>query len=168
MELTFKWKEQEVTTQVYIHAQGNKGEPCLLGTYVVIPFGLMKPDPDLEEQEVGQNSSTTHTVNLVRIARIPGYYAVIGKGKMINRTHLGKHVIFDPDPMWMATNGVQMELSILEPDDMEMVDLVICNLEGSTKKLGLSQGIGTACNLPAEDELVTQVSMVRGSHSDAQ
>ena len=168
VELTFKWKEQEVTTQVYIRAEGNKGEPCLLGTNVVIPLGLMKPDPDLEEQEVGQNSSTTHTVNLVSVARIPGYCAVIGKGKVTNSTNLGKHVIFDPDPRWMTTNGVEMEPSILEPDNKGMVDLVICNVEGSTKKLSSSLGIGTACNLPAEDELVTQVSMVRGRYSDAQ
>ena len=161
VELTFKWKEQEVTTQVYIRAQGNKGEPCLLGTNVVIPLGLMKPDPDLEEQEVGQNSSTTHTVKQVRVVRIPGYCAVIGKGKVTDSTYLGKQVTFDPDPMWMATNGVQIELFILEPDDKGMVDLFICNLEGVTKKLSVSQGIGTACNLPVEDELVTQVSMVR-------
>ena len=55
---------------------------------------------------------------------------------------------------------------ILKPDDKGMINLVICNLEGSTKKLSLSQGIGTVCNL--EDELVTQVSMVRSRHSDAQ
>ena len=53
VELIIKWKEQEVTTQVYIQAQGNKGEPCLLGTNVVILLELMKPDPNLEEQEVG-------------------------------------------------------------------------------------------------------------------
>ena len=153
---------------MYIRAQGNKGEPCLLGTNVVKPLGLMKPDPDLEEQEVGQNSSTTHMVNLVRVARIPGYCAVIGKGKVTDSTYVGKHVIFDPDPIWMATNGLQMEPSILEPDDKGMVDLFICNLEGITKKLSVSQGIGSACNLPVEDELVTQVSMVRGRRSDTQ
>ena len=54
-----------------------------------------------------------------------------------------------------------MELSILEPDDKGMVNLVICNLEGSTKKL-------SSCNLPAEDKLVTQVSMVRGRCSGTQ
>ena len=55
VELTFKWKEQEITTLVYIWAQGNKGKPCLLGTKVVISLGLMEPDPGLEEKEVGQN-----------------------------------------------------------------------------------------------------------------
>ena len=79
VDLTFKWKEQEVTTQVYIRAQGNKGEPCLLGTNMVIPLWLMRPDPDLEKQEVEQNSRTTHTVNLVRIVRIPEYCAVISQ-----------------------------------------------------------------------------------------
>ena len=56
---------------------------------------------------------------------------------------------------------------ILKPDDKGMIVLVICNLEGSTKKLSLSQEIENVCNL--EDELVTQqVSMVRSRHSDSQ
>ena len=104
VELIIKWKEQEVTSQVYIWAQGNKGEPCLLGTNVVILLELMKPDPNLEEQEVGQNSSTTHIINLVKVARIPGNCAGIGKGKVTNCSYLGKHIIFDPHPTWMAIN----------------------------------------------------------------
>ena len=49
---------------------------------MVILLELMKPDPNLEEQEVGQNSSTTHIINLVKVARIPGNCAGIGKGKV--------------------------------------------------------------------------------------
>ena len=42
VELTFRWKGKEVTT--YTRAKGSKGELCLLGTYVIIPSGLMVPD----------------------------------------------------------------------------------------------------------------------------
>ena len=93
MELTFKWKEQKVTT--YVSVRSGSRQPCLLGTNVVIPLGLMKCDPDLEGQEIEQNSRTTHLVNLVRVAnlRIPGYCAAIRKGKVTNSTYLGKHYI---------------------------------------------------------------------------
>ena len=109
VELIIKWKEQKVTSQVYIQAQGNKGEPCLLRTNVVILLELMKSDPNLEEQEVGKNSSTAHIINLVKVARISGNCAGIGKAKVTNCSYLGKHIIFDPHPTWMATNGVQVD-----------------------------------------------------------
>ena len=51
---------------------------------MVILLELMKPDPNLEEQEVGQNSSTTYIINLVKIARVPGNCVGIGKGKVTN------------------------------------------------------------------------------------
>ena len=70
--------------------------------------------------------------------------------------------------MIRTTVLVQMKLSILEPDNKGMVDLVICYLERNTKNLDLSQGIGIVCSLLAEYELVTQVSLVTGRHSDAQ
>ena len=57
VNLTFRWGDKTVTTPVYIRSdQTAKGEPCLLGTNVVTPLGLMVPSESVEARG-GQSAS---------------------------------------------------------------------------------------------------------------
>lgn len=50
VNLTFRWGDKTFTTPVYIRSdQAAKGEPCLLGTNIVMPLGLMVPSESVEE-----------------------------------------------------------------------------------------------------------------------
>ena len=55
---------------VYLRSnQGPVTEPCLLGTNVVLPLGLMVPGPSVETKEVGQGE--VGTVRLIKSERVP-------------------------------------------------------------------------------------------------
>ena len=75
VELTFRWKGKEVTTPTYIRAECSRGEPCLLGTNVVIPLGMMVPDSGVEArggQDVpGVAAGVGARVHLVDSVRVP-------------------------------------------------------------------------------------------------
>ena len=44
--MTFEWGGKSVASTVFLRSDlGVRGEPCLLGTNVVIPLGLMVPGP---------------------------------------------------------------------------------------------------------------------------
>ena len=68
VDLEFEWQGNRLTAPVYLKSdQGPKGEPCLLGTNVVIPLGLMVPGPGVRPQEVGAGDAGT--VRLVSAQR---------------------------------------------------------------------------------------------------
>ena len=49
VELTFEWGGKSVTSTVFLRSDlGVGGEPCLLGTNMVIPLGLTVLDPGVE------------------------------------------------------------------------------------------------------------------------
>ena len=53
VDLTFSWQGKTVKAPVYIRSDvGRGGEPCLLGTNVVMPLGLMTPAPGVEPEDV--------------------------------------------------------------------------------------------------------------------
>ena len=82
VNLNFRWKDKTVTAPAYIRAERCRGEPCLLGTNVVISLGLMIPDPDLEVRGNGfrKERGVSVGVCLVGTVRVPGRSAVCVKG----------------------------------------------------------------------------------------
>ena len=68
-ELTFRWKDRTVTATAYIWSDLVSGEPCLLGTNVVMPLKLMVPDVGVEAR--GGSVSVEGIVHLIGTHRIP-------------------------------------------------------------------------------------------------
>ena len=53
VDLEFSYQDKQIITAVYLRSdQGTAGEPCLLGTNVVIPLGLMVPGPGVATKEL--------------------------------------------------------------------------------------------------------------------
>ena len=77
--LSFKWKDKAVTTSVYVRSDQSNGEPCLLGTIVVMPLGLMTPDPDFDVQHRSSVKDAPVKVRLVSGTRIPLGHALRSK-----------------------------------------------------------------------------------------
>ena len=172
VELTFRWKGKEVTTPTYIRAERSRGEPCLLGTNVVIPLGLMVPYLGMEArggQDVpGVAAGVGARVHLVDSVRVPARTAVIVKGKIEAGGCVGMPLMFNPDDRWMAGEGLQLETSLLEADSDGLVDLVVCNPEGMTKMVRDAGSVGIVEIVDeeeeewVEDQPVVHVSFVRG------
>ena len=112
VELTFEWKGKTVRTTVYILSDlGISGEPCLLGTNVVIPLGLMTPGLGVEPSK-----PATSLVHLVQNAKIPGNSTVYVKAQVRLPPGSDKSAICQPDSSWLNAMGLQAEDSIVERD----------------------------------------------------
>ena len=74
VDLTFSWQGKTVKAPVYIRSDvGRGGEPCLLGTNVVIPLGLMTPAPGVEPRgpEDVECPGQSARIQLVQGVRVP-------------------------------------------------------------------------------------------------
>ena len=82
VDLTFSWQGKTVKSPVYVHNdECGSGEPCLLGTKVVIPLGLMTPALGVEPK--GQESlQQAACVQLFQGVRVPAGCAVMAKVKV--------------------------------------------------------------------------------------
>ena len=82
MDLTFSWQGKTVNSPVYLHSEvGGNGEPCLLGTNIVIPLGLMTPAPGVEPK-ISEDVNQVAHIQLVRGVRIPAGCAVMAEVKI--------------------------------------------------------------------------------------
>ena len=78
----------------------------------------------------------------------------------------GKPILFNPDLTWQAVEGVELETSLLSPDEDGMVSQLVYNRTGTTKKLRGEDVIGTAEPVELEQpatrdaDVTVQVSMV--------
>ena len=82
VNLTLRWKDKTVTTPVYIRSdQVAKGEPCLLGTNVVMPLGLMVPSKGVEARGGPRGSPPgappTADTAQVCLVGVQGYQAIV-------------------------------------------------------------------------------------------
>ena len=91
VELKFEWKGSRVTAPVYLRSnQGTIGEPCLLGTNVVMPLGLMIPGPgvsthtgplgDVEKSYPSEISEAS--VRLISSCRVPAQTSVVVEAEL--------------------------------------------------------------------------------------
>ena len=70
VNLEFSYQGQRVTVPVYLRSdQGLAGEPCLLGTNVVLLLGLMVPGLGVQARELGV--AEVGVVRLIRAERVP-------------------------------------------------------------------------------------------------
>lgn len=76
VNLEFSYQGQKVTVPVYLRLdQGPAGEPCLLGTNVVLPLGLMVPGLGVQARELGV--AEVSVVRLIRAERVPSQCGVV-------------------------------------------------------------------------------------------
>ena len=139
VELTFEWGGKSVTSTVFLRSDlGVGGEPCLLGTNVVIPLGLMVPGPGVEPR----GGDRSPTVCFIQPKRVPGGGAVIIKAKLPNSTPSTDSVFFQPNQRWMADTGLKIEESVVQPDDEGCVHLLVQNPSRDTHKLSIGTPVG--------------------------
>ena len=76
MDMEISWRKKSVTVLVYIWSASDPGgEPCLLGSNVAIPLGLMVPGegPEADSCEYQQQGTQpSSTVRLIQATRVPG------------------------------------------------------------------------------------------------
>ena len=117
VDLEFSYQDKQIITAVYLRSdQGTAGEPCLLGTNVVIPLGLMVPGPGVATKELGLTQ--VGTVRLVRAERIPSQCGVVMDAQLT------------------------LEHMLVEPDSAGKVSIVVTNPSYSEVKLDTGQCVG--------------------------
>ena len=110
VDLEFEWQGNQLTAPVYLKSdQGPKGEPCLLGTNVVIPLGLMVPGPGVRPQKVG--AGDTGTVRLVSAQRVPSRCGVVVDA-IIEGCCKGPVMV---EPV-VGSSGIELECMVVEAD----------------------------------------------------
>ena len=126
VNLTFRWEDKTVTTPVYIRSdQAAKGEPCLLGTNVVMPLGLMVPS-EVMKARGGQSASppvtplTVTTTNsarvcLVGVQRAPSRCATVVTAKLQEPVTEETFVLFEQDQKWTGGTELWIEDSLIRP-----------------------------------------------------
>ena len=141
VELCFEWNGERVTTVVYLKSElGTGGEPCLLGTNVVIPLGLMVPGDGVETRQAKAKPS----VRLVQGKRVPSHSAVVVKAQLETDELSDASVVFEPNRNWMNETGLQAEESVLGADHEGFVHLLIQNPTHHTRKLDVGATVGHA------------------------
>ena len=147
VELTFTWKDKAVTTPAYIRSElAGHNDSCLLGTNVIVPLGLMVPDSGVEAREGAVNVQTAPaheaTVHLVGATRIPSRSAAVVTAEVSSIAGRGQPVVFEPDDTWLAESRLQIEDSLLDPEETGLVRLMIHNPTSETKRLDAGCSIG--------------------------
>ena len=72
VDLQFEFQGKKVTAPVYVRAKRQvQSEPCLFGTNMIDPLGLMCPASRVEPTETEDNPSRHTTVRLVQAQKIP-------------------------------------------------------------------------------------------------
>ena len=80
VELPITWNGQTATIPVYLRSElGVDGEPCLLGTNIVVPMGMMVPGPGVQPRTAGvdllRSSELKAAVQLVQAQCLPSHCA---------------------------------------------------------------------------------------------
>ena len=146
VDLEFEWQGKSVTTTVYLRSDlGTQGEPCLLGTNVVIPLGLMVPGVGVEPR--GGDSTvegrTNPVVQLVQAKRVPGCSAMFLKARMDTELS-GGAVVFEPSRSWLEDTGLHMEESVLTTDAQGYVHVLVQNPTANAKRISAGALVGKA------------------------
>ena len=105
---------------------------------MVIPLGLMAPGPGVEPR----GGDRSPTVCFVQPKRVSGGAAVFVKAKLPDDTPTIDPVVFQPNRQWMTNTGLQIEESVLQPDDEGYVHLLVQNPSCKTHKLSAGASVG--------------------------
>lgn len=120
VDLTFSWQGKTVRSPVYLRSDvGGSGEPCLLGTNVVIPLGLMTPAPGVEPRgpEGMQWPEQCARIQLVQGVRVPAGCAVMAEVQISGTLRAEDTFLFEPSMEVREKTGLQLEDILLDPDD---------------------------------------------------
>ena len=135
VDLEFHYQDKHIITAVYLRSdQGTASEPCLLGTNVVIPLGLMVPGPGVATKELGLTQ--VGTVWMMRAERIPGV-VMDAQIEGIQGT-----AIVEPLQSVLEEAGLTLEHMLVEPDSAGKVSIVVTNPSYSEVKLDTGQCVG--------------------------
>ena len=180
VDLEFQWKGKSVTTPAYLRADdGNGVEPCLLGTNVTTPLGLMTPAPGVEPKSEQSEPKSDNplcpeaTVHLIQAQRIPGRNDAIVYAQLDGLISRPEDVLFEPNGEWLKQTGLQVEDCLLTPDEDKKICLIIRNPTPEAKKLASNLAIGRVERPENPPETVThavcmQKEEVNDSTNDAQ
>ena len=124
VDLEFQWKGKSVITPAYLRADDENGvEPCLPGTNVTTPLGLMTPASGVEprgEQSEQKPDSPLHpeaVVRLIQAQRIPGHSDAVVYAQLDGPISRPEEVLFEPNDEWLMQTGLQVEDCLLTPDE---------------------------------------------------
>ena len=101
------------------------GEPCLLGTNVEIPLGMMVPAPDVQPHEVPPNAEGV--VQLLQPHRVPSQCAKLVEAEFGLSGQPSRLLWFKPDTMIRETMGLQMEESVVSRRDGNRIVVLVKN-----------------------------------------
>ena len=119
---------------------------------MIVPLGLMVPDLGVEArggaEPVKPNPSPAceAQVQLIGVTRIPSRCVAVVTAEVSNLS--GRQpVVFEPDDTWLEESRLQVEDSLLDPDEAGRVNLVIHNPTSETRRLeaGCSIGVAMPC-----------------------
>ena len=125
---------------------------------MIVPLGLMVPDSGVEARGGAVNVETAPAheapVHLVGATRIPSSCAAVVTAEVSSIAGRGQPVVLEPDDTWLAESRLQVEDSLLDPEETELVRLVILNPTSETKRLDAGCSIGQAipCVDPDQSE----------------
>lgn len=119
-----------------------KQETYLLGTNVVLPLGLMKQDSGAKLRG-GEPSPTTMVDQDARVQLLEATHIPICCATKVSNPRRGTQaMVFKPDISWIAESRVQMEDTLLEPDENGRVSVVIHNPTSVPLRLTVDWQIG--------------------------
>ena len=152
-ELTLTWRGRAITTTVYIRSDPRTvGEPCLLGTNVVMPLALMAPAPgvvprgDDNSQTEPTDTGSSREVRLVQSQRIPPRSSVVVQAQVDRHQSLSKELIVESNQQFQRDTGMVLEDSLVRVEEGGLVQLVVSNPSNVTKHLLSHAALGAAEN----------------------
>lgn len=139
VNVTFEWQGRFVEATVYLRSDlGGGGEPCLLGTNVVIPLDLMTPAPGVEPRG-GDVCLKEPMVQLIQAKRVPDGGATFIQARMPDTKLADPPIVFEPNRYWLKDSGLQVEESILHADKDGYLQVLVANPTTTRKNLLVEQ-----------------------------
>jgi len=150
VDLEFEFNGKKVVVPVYLRADRHTGsEPCLLGTNVVCPLGLMCPGVGVEPIGGEDSSSLSAVVQLVHEQKVPSQKGIFLEARA--EASSSTPLLFEPNQRWMASMGVEVEDSVVFPDPQGRVWIPVSNCTTGTVVLRPEVPIGSVTMLRETD-----------------
>ena len=127
-----------------------ESEACLPGTNVVIPLGMMAPAGGVEPRR-GQKA----TVRLVHGHRIPCQEGALVEAQ-IEGSVPGSTVLFEPRTEWSRSLGMELEDSLVCPNQEGKVFIPIRNATADTLRVLPGELIGSVDLIEVEEDAVAE------------
>ena len=138
---------------VYVRsAVSTESEVCLLGTNVVIPLGMMTPGGGVEPRE-----EQKATVGLVGAHRIPSQKGALVEAQ-IEGNIPGSTVLFEPSTKWCRSSGVELEDSLVCPNQEGKIFIPLMNATADTLRALPGENIGSVGLVEVNEDALAKSS----------